>query len=201
MRVLWLVWVVLVVGCVDLAEERAKNEDQIGQRAAAGLRVAVQDGLATVRVLEPGQVTLWAQAPSLSIDLDAEAPGAWVLEVHNALSDAQLTGAPATPLERERPTHKAWRVTLPAGATRLTLVAPRAMPAEPFKIIAFADTQEALPEAADYFRRMAEVPDVHFGLVSGDLTRGRPPMCGCSSATCRCCPSRCMPRWATTTSA
>ncbi len=167
-------WAVVIglalAGCVDLAEEREANADRVGRRTAAGLTVAVQDGLAAVRVLEPGSLVVWAQAPGLIIDLDAEAAGEWVIEVRNALPDAELTGRTATPEPRDLPTHKAWRVTLPAGPSRLELAAPRATPVEPFRIVLFADTQEALPDAADFFARLAEQPDIHFGLVSGDLT-------------------------------
>ncbi|MCA9546844.1 MAG: metallophosphoesterase [Myxococcales bacterium] len=165
-----LATVTALTGCVDLADERAANEARIGQRRGAGLTVAVQDGLAAVRVLEPGRLELWPQAPGLTVDLDAEAAGEWVIEVRNALPDALLSGVAATPEPRDLPTHKAWRVTLPAGPSRVDLAAPRAAAVEPFRIIAFADTQEALPEAGDFFAKMAAQRDIEFGLVSGDLT-------------------------------
>ncbi len=157
-------------GCVEVAEERANNEDRIGRRAAHGLTVRVDEGLAAVRALEHGRVELWAQAPTLTVRLTAAEAGQWTLDLRNAMPDVVLDGAPARPIGRSVPTHRSWLVDLPAGETILRLAPPDAADPSPWTFVAFADVQDRLDGVQDLFGRMATEPGVRFGLISGDLT-------------------------------
>lgn len=170
MRFTLLLSLALSTGCVDVAEKRARVEDRIGRESASGLTVEVEDGLAAVRRLEPGALELWGQAPRLIVHLEVARAGAWTLDVRNTLSTAELEGVAATPVERPLPTHKAWRLDLPEGRTTVTVAPPDIDDTDPYNIVVFADVQDRLDGVQDLFEPMASEPDVHFGLISGDLT-------------------------------
>jgi 3',5'-cyclic-AMP phosphodiesterase len=161
---------VILTGCLDVAEERAKNEAAIGRRSAHGLAVRSEGGLATVRGLEPGALTLWGQAPSLTLNLTAEVAGEWTLELRNAMPGAVLTGVPNAAVPLALATRKAWRLQLPAGASTVRIATGDAEGLEPWRFAIFADVQDRLNGVQDLFGRMATEPGLRFGLISGDLT-------------------------------
>ena len=82
----------LAAACLRPSESRAERDRRVGQAQAHGLEVRVRDGLAAVRSLDSGALSLWAGAPSLEVTLrrDAGAAHTWELEVKNCLPDAQL---------------------------------------------------------------------------------------------------------------
>ncbi|HYH97583.1 metallophosphoesterase family protein [Hyalangium sp.] len=168
-----------LAGCVRPAEGRALKDLQIGRAEGGGLSVVVEEGLAAVRGLETGALTLWGNAPALRIRATAMAgaPEWWTLVVRNAMPDAVLSAeAGGEPLEVEEgpslvPTVKTWRVRLPpSGEARLTVAPPDWESPRPFRFAALADVQEALPRVGDIYARMNEDPSLRFIVFSGDLT-------------------------------
>lgn len=175
---LLLVWLPLA-GCVRPAEGRALKDLEIGRAEGGGLSVVVEHGLAAVRGLEEGALTLWSNAPVLHVRATAaaQAPEWWTLVVRNAMPDAVLRAeAGREPLEVEAqfsplPTVKVWRVRLrPGGEASLRVAPPDWEAARPFRFAALADVQEALPRVEDIYARMNEDASLRFILFSGDLT-------------------------------
>jgi predicted phosphodiesterase len=168
-----------LAGCMRPAEGRAIKDLEIGRVEGSGLSVVVEDGLAAVRGLGSGALTLWGNAPVLRIRATAQAgaPEWWTLVVRNAMPDAVLSAeAGGEPLEVEPgpsmvPTMKTWRVRLrPGSEARLTVAPPDWERAQPFRFAALADVQEALPKVEDIYARMNEDPSLRFIVFSGDLT-------------------------------
>lgn len=168
-----------LAGCVRPAENRALKDREIGHAEGGGLTVVVEQGLASVRGLEAGSLTLWGNAPVLHVraTATAEAPEWWTLVVRNAMPDAVLTGdAGGEPLETEAgpspvPTVKTWRVHLrPGGEAHLTVAPPDWETPRRFRFVALADVQEALPRVGDIYARINEDPTLRFIFFSGDLT-------------------------------
>jgi predicted phosphodiesterase len=168
-----------LAGCVRPAEGRALKDLEIGHAEGGGLSVGVEDGLAAVRGLDSGVLTLWSNAPVLRVRATAaaEAPEWWTLVVRNAMPDAVLEAeAGGELLEVEAgpspvPTMKTWRVHLrPGSEARLTVAPPDWDTPRPFRFAALADVQEALPRVGDIYARMNEDPTLRFIFFSGDLT-------------------------------
>ena len=78
--------------CLHVAQERAERDrDEVGHAEATGVRVDVNEGLAVVRRLIPGEPGLWANAPTVTFRLrTGDAPVDWSIHVENALPDARL---------------------------------------------------------------------------------------------------------------
>ncbi|GEN07836.1 Calcineurin-like phosphoesterase [Myxococcus fulvus] len=170
----------LLAGCLRPAENRAMRDLKVGQAEGGGLSLVVEDGLAAVRGVEPGGVTLWGNAPVFTAraTLDAGATTNWLITVRNAMPDAQLVAEledgellAVEPVPQSIRTVKAWRVELRAGAVAKLHVAPPGWDsAEPFRFAALADVQEALPRVGDIYARLSKDPTLRFILFSGDLT-------------------------------
>jgi predicted phosphodiesterase len=168
-----------LAGCVRPAEGRAVKDLEIGRAEGGGLTVVVEDGLAAVRGVESGALTLWGNAPAFQVRATAAADASewWTLVVRNAMPDAVLTAqVEGEPLELEAgpsvvPTMKTWRVRLrPGREARLMVAPPDWDQARPFRFAALADVQEALPRVEDIYRRINEDPSLRFIFFSGDLT-------------------------------
>ena len=167
----------LLAACLSAADDRARRDQQIGRATADGLSVSVDEGLAAVRALEVGAVTLWAQAPELAITLIRvdNTPAPLTLTIDNALPDAELHpegGVPVPPLPAEPgapATRRRFRLEAFASA-RLLLQAPDRDRREPFRFAAYADVQEGLTRVQDIYRRMSADPTVRFAVMNGDLT-------------------------------
>lgn len=173
----------LLSGCLEVADDRARRDRQIGRGSGGGLTVTVDEGLGHVRAIGPGVITLWAQAPvlRLTVDRDGSAAAAPLeITVDNALFDAVLALEGGAPLEvvstgDPRPTRRRFRLpaaTSPAAGDRLRLLlAPAdADDRTPFRIAAFADVQERIDEVQEIYQRMNQDPRIRFVLMSGDLT-------------------------------
>jgi hypothetical protein len=163
-------------GCLGVADERARRDEQVGRASAGGVTVTVDEGLAAVHTLDPDGLVLWAQAPELGIALDrAGAPAPFAVTVENALPDAELrledgSPVPAQPAAAgDPPTLKRWRLDALARA-RLQVRAPDRDSRETFRFAAYADVQEALPRVQDIYQRMATDPRIRFAVMNGDLT-------------------------------
>ncbi len=180
MREVLAVWLAVALGgCVRPAEERALKDLAVGRAEGGGLSVVVEEGLAAVRGLESGALTLWGNAPAFRVRATAAAGASewWTLVVRNAMPDAELTAeAGGEPLEMEAgpalmPTTKTWRVRLPVGSeARLTVAPPDWETPGPFRFVALADVQEALPRVGDIYERMNQDDGLRFIFFSGDLT-------------------------------
>jgi Icc protein len=176
----WMVLALLpLAGCMRPAEGRALKDLEIGRAEGGGLTVVVDDGLAAVRGVESGMLTLWGNAPAFQVRATAAAEASewWTLVVRNVMPDAVLTGqVDGEPLEVEVgpsvvPTVKTWRVRLrPGREARLQVAPPGWDEARPFRFVALADVQEALPKVEDIYRRINEDQALRFIFFPGDLT-------------------------------
>ena len=176
------VLVLLAGGCARPAsEERALKDLEVGRGEVQGVAFTVEDGLAAVRRVEPGRLTLWGSAPVFHVlaASTAATDQRWTVTVRNAMRDAVLVArvgdrvldveeAPRGPI----PTERVWTVTLPAGAqTRLTVAPLLWEQSLPFRFAALADVQEALPRVGDVYQRINADASLQFVFFSGDLTR------------------------------
>jgi 3',5'-cyclic-AMP phosphodiesterase len=170
-----------LVGCVDVAQERAYRDETVGKGVAAEATFEVVDGLGALRTVEPGNVALWAQAPSFEIKATRgeNAPSAWTLTVANALPDAVLetrTEAGATALVPESSTstigtEKRWELTLSSGTTTLLVRPARGEPVSTWRFALLSDVQEAIDRVQDIYARMNADPSITFVVSAGDLTQ------------------------------
>jgi 3',5'-cyclic-AMP phosphodiesterase len=164
----------LVAGCVRPAQDRAERDRTIGQATNGALSVRVSGGLAAVRKLETERVLLWASAPAWELELDSLAEATLTLDVHNCVSDAELTAlgpdAQVTPLSTELPTRKSFTLDLPAGTSRFRFAPPDYRDRAVFQFALMSDVQEAIDRVQDIYRRVNE-ENVRFLLGAGDLTR------------------------------
>jgi 3',5'-cyclic-AMP phosphodiesterase len=168
------------LGCVDVAQERAYRDETVGKGAAAETTFEIVDGLGALRRLEPGAVSLWAQAPSFQIKVTRgeRAPSAWTLTVSNALPDAVLearteagtTAIVPESLPRTLPIEKRWELTLGDGTTTLLVRPARGEPVGPWRFALLSDVQEAINRVQDIYARMNADPSISFVVSAGDLT-------------------------------
>jgi hypothetical protein len=150
MRAMALLSLLLALsGCLQVADNRARRDQRIGQASAAGITVAVDEGLGHVRELGPGVLRLWAQAPALALAVTRDAAAAaapLAITLDNVLADAQLldeAGQPLAAYPGDEPFATRRRFLLPAGpgSHRLTLRPADADRRERFRIGVFADVQ------------------------------------------------------------
>ncbi|MCE9668766.1 metallophosphoesterase [Myxococcus stipitatus] len=167
--------------CLRPAEERAVRDAKVGLAEGGGLSLVVDDGLASVRGVDDGQVVLWGNAPVFTAraTLDAGARADWLLTVRNAMPDAVLVAEleeggevlAVEPVAQVVPTVKMWRVALRPGAVARLRVAPPGWDSSaPFRFAALADVQEALPRVGDIYARLMRDESLRFILFAGDLT-------------------------------
>lgn len=179
-RLFALVPIVAVVGCLDVADDRARRDGQVGQaQHVTGASVRIDSGAAAVRAFGPRGVTLWAGAPQLSGQLvTAGQGGGFEFRIRNRLPDAQLvvvdsagSRLPVTAIPTEVPTEGAWSIDAPAMASLVfALQASDSDVVAPWRFAVFADVQEAIDEFGSFVDRMNATPGLRFALVSGDLT-------------------------------
>jgi Icc protein len=162
----------LAGGCLDVAEDRAQGEDEVGQARAPGVEVRVEDGLASVQRLDGDGLALWATAPSLVVHLTfAESGAPFTVTVDNTLADAQLTGVPgAVAAPGAFATERRWTVPRTPGELVLTVAAPDAAVPGPFRFAVLADVQEAIDRVQDVYARIDADPLIRFVVFDGDLT-------------------------------
>jgi 3',5'-cyclic-AMP phosphodiesterase len=167
-------------GCLDVAEERAKRDLEIGKAKAGAVGVEVVDGLAAVRGAADGELVLWVSAPAIRLRLvpAAGASPSLRVTVFNVLPDVELravSGArgvgAAEPVEGEPATRKRWRVELEPGNTAELVLAPRDADSIGFwRFAVLSDIQEAIDGLQDIHRRINADPSIRFLLGAGDLT-------------------------------
>lgn len=165
----------LAAGCPPPGEERALAELDIGRELTAeGVELAVRGGLARIERAERGELVLWAQAPAFEVDVQVpvSAAGRLRLEVRNSPSGTELAldgGAPVAAQARQHTT-SVFELDLPAGPHQLAVAPPDAHDEQPFRFLALADIQTALPTVHQVFAEMNRVPDARFVVFMGDLT-------------------------------
>ncbi|HEY4056083.1 MAG TPA: metallophosphoesterase [Kofleriaceae bacterium] len=168
---------VLLAACARPGEHRAEQELDVGRADMTDASVVVANGLAAVREIRDHGLTLWANAPTLDVELTVgtTAGGDWTIVAHNTLLDNQLVLDGAAPLDRmggeaDLSTTATWTVLLAPGVHTLRIVAPDADTAGPFQVAAMADIQTAMPEVDDVFRAISAVPNLRFVVAMGDIT-------------------------------
>lgn len=173
---------ILLTGCLRPGLDRAQLDREVGRTELDGLELTVQGGLATFRQLEATDtgvvVELWAQAPTLTIAVDAPAETVLDLTVRNTLIDAALTvddGTAITPEDTPLPTVRRWQVTVPAGLNTVRIASPDADQSSEFRVALMSDVQSALPEVGDIYAVMNRDPAIRFVVSSGDLVNTGTP--------------------------
>ncbi|MCC6898168.1 MAG: metallophosphoesterase [Polyangiaceae bacterium] len=169
------VGLVLAGGCVRASQERAERDLEVGKHSAHGLSIDVTQGLAAVRHVAPGELTLWSSAPAWTVTLTtaASAPTSWRVSVQNAMPDAELTGPVPVHLVSHQPvTRKEFQIELSAGSTTtLTLAPPDRDDPSAWRFAVMSDVQEAIDEVQDIYQKVNQTPNVRFLLGAGDLTQ------------------------------
>lgn len=165
----------LAAGCPAPGEERALAELSIGRELTAeGVELTVRGGLARVERAERGELVLWAQAPAFELDLlvPATAAGRLRLEVRNSPggTEAAFDDGPAVAAIAREHTTSVFELELTAGAHVLAVAPADAQADQPFRFLALADIQTALPTVHQVFAEMNRVPDARFVVFMGDLT-------------------------------
>lgn len=171
----WLGFATLVLACLRPSEERIEQDREVGRAENAGVTVEVDQGLAAVRALSEGSLVLWGSAPAFDVTLRSEQPRELSVEIQNCLTDAELTvRSGGASLEAgdasDVPTRKRYRLSLPAGETRLALAAPDQDSSEPFQFALLSDVQEAIDRVGDVYDKVNELTSARFLLGAGDLT-------------------------------
>ena len=171
----------MLVGCLNVAAERAQRDERVGQGQLEECAFDVKDGLAAIRHLAPGVISLWAQAPTIEIHVrrGAGAPDVWALAVSNALPDATLTASsssgeviPTQSIASARPTEKRWSVAFPADGDVTLIMHPAAgQPTRPWRFALLSDVQEAIDRVQDIYTRINTDSSIQFVVSAGDLTR------------------------------
>jgi Icc protein len=180
-----------LAGCLRDGEERALADLEVGLVASDALTLAVDDGLAHVREVvpgdasTPGRITLWGSAPAFSLTLGAAVDQTWELTVENCMPDAALTALDADVVvdiaalaDAPRPTVRRWQVTLRgqpgAAEARLRVAPPDADalgPGEAWRFAVMGDIQRALYRVDDVFERINQDPSIRFVASTGDLVQ------------------------------
>ena len=167
--------VLALAACTRPSEQRAIAELDIGSAELRGIAVQAAGGLAAIHELGDGRLDLWSQTPDLelALTLDDTANRTWTIVARNTLVDAVLTeGGIVHPREPGGvPTVATFTVALGPGTHALRIAPPDADRTEPYKVVAMADIQTALPIVDDVFRAISALPDVRFVIAMGDITQ------------------------------
>jgi Icc protein len=169
-----LVTVLFVAGCLEVAEERALREEEIGHATGEGIELRVEDGLGSVQGLARDGARIFASAPALIVHLTF-APGGppFTLAVDNAMPGAVLTGTDAAVVPSAVATEGRWRLLPPAagGELVLTIAPPDLAVTGPFRFAVLADVQEAIDRVQDIYALINADPQIRFVVFNGDLTQ------------------------------
>lgn len=174
---IWRAWLggALLLACARPGEERTLADRQVGHAASDTLRVDVDDGLAAVRALDDGLVSLWANAPRLRLQLRfaASFPETLRLEVHNCMPRSALDAGPLGVRASGREAgNVCWFELGPLDGrpASLALAPPDSQTPSAFRFAVMSDVQEAIDRVQDIYRRINREPNIDFLLGAGDLT-------------------------------
>ena len=176
-----LVFAFALPACLSEAEERARRDLEVGKTRAAGVRFEVDQGLATVRSVRPGELVLWGSAPAFDVELSAESDAvrSWTISIQNVLGDSALSALEGALVSSEPDpdgieTRRRFRVELTSDRARLRLAPPDTENPDTFRFAVLSDIQEAIDGLPDIHRKLNAVENLRFLLGAGDLTqRGR----------------------------
>jgi Icc protein len=177
---LFLLGGVYSAACLEPAHERVELDRKVGSAEAAGVRVEVSERLAGVRAFDGSTLSLWAQAPALTLHVEHDAPEPRPLHIelfnvsHEAVmaveareQDMDESTLPCAPLSG-RSSGCSFDVEV-AGNAVLTVAVPEAPSEDPFVFAVLGDVQRAIGEVNEVFARMNEDPEISFVVSSGDL--------------------------------
>lgn len=166
----------LLVGCTDVADDRAERDEAVGHYHDAATRVDVEAGLAVIRAASHGGLTLWNSAPTWTASVSVDDSTPFVVEVRNAIPGSLLVVKDARGellqtrlVESQLPTRRTFAIDGPRSPMQLTLVPPSSADS----ILRFAvlgDIQNAIVDIQDVYQRIAAEPGIDFVLSPGDLT-------------------------------
>ena len=172
-RVAWLA-LLIALGCTRPAEERTRRDLDVGHAHSTALDVEVASGLAAVRGLSQGALTLWLSAPRVDVLLVVHEAQQLELRVENAMVTLELSeadGARVVPLRSGAgKTKKAWLLELTPGSWHFRLAAPNTADSGHFRFALLSDVQEAIDHVQDVYRVINAQPELDFLLGAGDLT-------------------------------
>jgi 3',5'-cyclic-AMP phosphodiesterase len=162
------------LGCTRPAEERTRQDLEVGHAQSAALEVDVASGLAAVRELTGEQLRLWLSAPSTEVSLVAHEALSLELSVENAMSSLELddldSGEVVPIVSGAGATKKSWTLALGPGARHFRLAPPNALENGHFRFALLSDVQEAIDRIQDVYRVINAQPELDFLLGAGDLT-------------------------------
>ena len=174
-------------GCLREGRDRALGDLEIGADEADSVAFTSRDGLAHIRDLTDGTLSMWASAPVVEITLTAE-PDArldWTIDIENCMPGAELISdridVLTRPLGGPRPTICQFSLTLPTITTgeplttTLLLAPPDAGLNAPFRFAAMSDVQNGIDEVDDVFATINADPSIRFVISTGDLTSNATP--------------------------
>jgi len=171
--VAWL-FLLAALGCSRPAEERTREDLQVGHAQNAALEVQVASGLAAIRGLAHDQLTLWLSAPSAEVSLVVHETLQLELRVENAMAALELSDLDAGQVlpvsSGAGGTKKSWALTLTPGSWHFGLSAPGAAEKSHFRFALMSDVQEAIDRVQDVYRVINTQADLDFLLGAGDLT-------------------------------
>ena len=162
-------------GCSQSPNERVDWDKKVGKDQINGAELVVTDGLATIRHFEEGKITLWAQAPSLEIDLSLKSAGDWTVQVLNAMPTSEMVVEAADDsrfVERSevlRPTAISWEIALDAGENTLFITPPDAAVLEPYRYAVLSDIQDDIDNFHEMIAILNEDTELRFVVSTGDL--------------------------------
>ena len=160
--------------CFLPAEERVDLDRELGRAHANGVEVRVEDGLASVRSFDGERLTLWAQAPTLRIHIDAPLGQARPLRIDllNCMMTATLSlnGGPSVAPEPVAEHAAACRFDQTLTESSVIDIFPSAEEDQPFVFAVLSDVQGGIGEVQDIFERMNADPELAFVVSTGDLT-------------------------------
>ncbi len=162
-----------LAGCVTPAAERVERDAAVGRAESGSNRVHVRGGLAVVRDFSRERLVLWANAPSLRVDLEVDGTQPLELRVSNCMPDAELS--PSTrevevmPLASGRPTECRWELRPHSSRFHIALRSSRDSLGS-FEFAVLSDIQDAIDDVQDIYRLINAEPSLAFVLGVGDLT-------------------------------
>lgn len=172
-RVVWLA-LPIALGCTRPAEERTRQDLEVGHAQSAPLEVEVASGLAAVRELSHDRLGLWLSAPSADLSLVAHEALQLELHVENAMANLELddldSGQIVPIASGEDTTKKSWLLPLTPGDWHFRLASPNASEKGRFRFALLSDVQEAIDRIQDVYRVINAQADLDFLLGAGDLT-------------------------------
>lgn len=178
LAVLLLAGLFSVSACLSTTEPRAERDARIGRVSLDGSRFEVQAGLAAVRSIEHGSLTLWASAPDITVEAELAADvSELTLSVQNAMPGAVLQVLSGNPsrvetVERDLPTRSAWLLEGVGGKRlRLRVAPPDADDADTFEFGLLSDIQSGIDFLYEIHDRINLEPNLRFVLGAGDLTQ------------------------------